>query len=754
MGNAALVCATKKPPTRGTLGQQSPGPPHHAGDGDGKHARVSAPLTRDAAATKIQATVRRRLTSPSRVSFRDALARSARALPRDAEGRLLPLFTPSLADLSAVEGVGTALALRFERDMAVVFGAVFLINLPALLRNAAGDVLTTRAIELPIPGVAGSLGNTRALGHLHGALDAVSTVIIVVAIVVLRRVYTAWKWRVDKELITIADYTVQIRGLPPAATSADVSSWLRKADVFFGSQLVGVTVAFDERRQVDLARRLAAVRTKLRASAQDVLAGKGARKLHLREQLLDEEAALREDLAAAGRAPPRCVGTAFAVFNRVGDAQHIIDEVRRATYDGGLRVRFRRPAEPSDVIWEALHITDAEQVGRQALGLVLSLLVVSLGSVLMSIARFIGPVYGEGQHRAYVKVVSPACLILGNLLINVSVPKIAVLEGWRNMTLRNTAVCVKLALFQVINSFGGAVLFLIHQGYALDAAWYRRSVPMLGAIVFFTILISDLLGLVMLGRLFRRLRAVASARTQSEANAAFDIAADARGYVPKRLSLVLKYLLIALAAAPAAPLLWLLAAVGCALSYAVDKVNLLRQLPPPPHTSGHLVLSTVLRQVLPWGVAVHVAAAVLLYGSRAGELGEGGVTACLGTLAGSRDKPCSPTVAYALATAAVVWPALVALALGTASRRAFSARPLTALFRSVDERYSQLDEADDVAEPVFRGIESLQLYISTLQRQRLLALAARQGQDPADVVPTNAGQSIGVSVVTSAWTGP
>jgi hypothetical protein len=84
-----------------------------------------------------------------------------------------------------------------------------------------------------------------------------------------------------------------------------------------------------------------------------------------------------------------------------------------------------------------------------------------------------------------------------------------------------------------------------------------------------------------------------------------------------RYNLVLKVTLLAIAFCPAIPLLLPFACVFLALSYAIDRYNLLRVLNPPPRTSDRAVTTSVL-YILPIACCAHVFYAVFFYSKQAG----------------------------------------------------------------------------------------------------------------------------------------
>jgi hypothetical protein len=329
--------------------------------------------------------LRAKQARPGPVSLRAAAHQSYRSLPRDSEGRLFPLCGWSLIPIAAVQGVGNILALRFELEMGLLFSAMFALHYAAVQHNLAGDAITSRSIEIPFPGAAGSLGNATSLCAAHGLGDAVSSVLFALAITALRHVYNRWYYHVNDQLVTVADYAVVLSGLPPTTTSDELTRWLREH--FVGVQLVGVSLVLDEAEILRLLNSTAALRAQARDLARSTIRTKSKTGMTAREDVLKRLGVAEESLRLLRAVKQPCVGRAFAVFNQMVDAEQVIDEARRHPYFGGERISAERAPEPSDVLWENLHIGKVEQASRQALGLVVSILVTTFATFIMGVAR-------------------------------------------------------------------------------------------------------------------------------------------------------------------------------------------------------------------------------------------------------------------------------------------------------------------------------------------------------------------------------
>ncbi|KAJ1633233.1 hypothetical protein T492DRAFT_549930 [Pavlovales sp. CCMP2436] len=409
---------------------------------------------RTESATKIQSLFRRHMLNPRPVSLRVAATQSWRQLPRGRDGNVLPLFSWSLLPLSYVQGVGNVLALRFELEYGLVFLTVFCMHYRAVLHNLNGDAITDGPVETPFPSAAGSLGNATSLLAAHGLGDALATIFLTFMTIALRRHYAAWQERVDDQLITVADYAVQFSGLPPTADSAQLSDWIRGN--FFGVQLVGVTMVLDEAEVLRLMRKVSDLRQKEVDLTRSLIRSKNVKRVRTaaleRKQTLSLQIDNLDDQLAALRNQYRpCVGIAFAVFNRINDSYQVIEDTPRRRYPGGAALTAQRASEPSDVQWENLYIGPRQQMARQSLGLLLSVAVTSFATVIMGVARVLSPIYADTEHETLSKILPPLFIVIGNLTINLTVPKIAEYEVNRKKEKKKViAIAIAIAVAIII----------------------------------------------------------------------------------------------------------------------------------------------------------------------------------------------------------------------------------------------------------------------------------------------------------------
>lgn len=105
------------------------------------------------------------------------------------------------------------------------------------------------------------------------------------------------------------------------------------------------------------------------------------------------------------------------------------------------------------------------------------------------------------------------------------------------------------------------------------------------------------------------------AHTQAQMNEIYKL--DSDFYLPFRYQLVLKSVCVAFIFCSAIPLLLPMASLFCAISYKIDRYNLLRVFKPPPRTTERAVVTGVL-YILPLGVFGHVLLAMFFYSKQAG----------------------------------------------------------------------------------------------------------------------------------------
>jgi hypothetical protein len=200
---------------------------------------------------------------------------------------------------------------------------------------------------------------------------------------------------------------------------------------------------------------------------------------------------------------------------------------------------------------------------------------------------------------------------------------------------------------------------------------------------------------------------------------------------------------------------------GCILSYALDKFNMVRQMPALPQNNGHLIVTTILGRVMPIALALHVPIALVAYISRSQQL--------LTSQGVPPDAQCSVNGIHFESSgvaewmrALVSWLSAEEIHVLTACNHAVlgmscggivvfallgcglavgpSEHETTALSLG---SYARVEAAS--SEALFSAQDGLRLYISPTQQQILMDLASKRGEDPLSERSAFTGDSVALS---------
>ena len=456
------------------------------------------------------------------------------ALPRDHEGKLLPL-TASI-DCFKVFGSGVYSYMEWQRFMFVTFSLAFAVVLPSMVSNVSGSNLENASWLTK-----GSLGDVKAAAFnaSYGAVELIVLSIFVISLFRGRDIIAAAKDQVDHYDPEEApeETTVWLRGLPPRIQAAVLQSQLecfgectqvvlaRKDGVLLKrlsarqhllENLQHLTALLYLSRQAERCRQGSARRELLRpvlelldrvgqtASADDLLA---------KEEEARRELAEHDSITARlSRQAYDGTGDAFATFSKAEQARRCIEAIaissrphRRARVPRKAKVGIEAPVPslptlpsgvtaqrapaPSDILWEGLATPARERLWRQVVSTTITMLIAGTGTAIIAFITWANDKNGgllsdalprdRGGFSGLIMDLLAGLLlqalpcIFGNLILFASTPVLAdVLERHPTYSDREASVFAKLLFFQVVNTVASAMIFLSVTGGIFGRSWY------------------------------------------------------------------------------------------------------------------------------------------------------------------------------------------------------------------------------------------------------------------------------------------
>ena len=358
-----------------------------------------------------------------------AKANAERQLARDPKtGEMFPLRAPLVVFDSM--GVEIATYMRFVVYVGRLMAFATILNLSNLVINLDGehadDLLSKAAIN-----------NAQCPTNSHGAIELMTSAVIVAFLFWMRLQMHATAKHIrahldENRVVSPANFSVMVDGCPP---EMDAPALRRVCERFGAVVHVGIALNnrdlllhLEARQRLVLAAHEASVRL-LRAvralrAAQGTGEEGGARG---KMETARAEVQRRADAVTAhdarlkrrqqSRAARRhsCVGKAFVTFNRTDAALRCRNAEHASWIAGGdgdsgggggsssnhsapHLLRFRAPPDPSQVLWHNLQVRRWEQWARQACSTSIVLVMIVVGSAIISTANLAKP-YIE---RAYL----------------------------------------------------------------------------------------------------------------------------------------------------------------------------------------------------------------------------------------------------------------------------------------------------------------------------------------------------------------
>jgi len=565
---------------------------------------------------------------------------------KDKYGKTMPL-RGELKQLGR-GGVGVELFFRTQRWLFVLFGASFIITIPCLVDNArwasTGD--TSQAA------LGGTTLGLRDDGEYDGTVEdrlnnyqqlpwLLLTVVWLVFIYFVRYKQRSVARSVDLRNLTSGDYTVEVRGLPPSNTSPEQE--LADLKTFFAQfgEVAHVAVGYKcaayvsllsqwEKKDVERTEKKAAMSERLARGEQD----DGSRVAEVESDMEHLQDAMRSMQAE----PLVSTGAVFVVFNFEAGRRECLSRLRADTWRYMMEAmglhfclpgfqplpRFKgyalevQPApEPSDVYWENLEVGPEQVRIRSLRTLVLAAVVICFTAGMLTLfslerSRRVeqltasndanGVIYATG-----ITLGSAAIVTLLNLALKMLVIYLTRFERHDTRTDHEESVFVKLSLAYVINQ-SLLVIFVSSfdtpEGRPQDS-WFTPGGAFEQAffICLANMVVPEVAKVLRVDMLLKRFILAPLARSQTKVE---ELLMPPEATIGEFYAGLSKTVALGLIYGPAMPLAFLVCTVTMAISYAANKVALLRVYKPPP------VINEGLSEKFRWVLATLVLASIVM----------------------------------------------------------------------------------------------------------------------------------------------
>ncbi|KAL1522091.1 hypothetical protein AB1Y20_021734 [Prymnesium parvum] len=564
---------------------------------------------------------------PPEPSLELATEKAALNLPLDSSGqRFKPTGATSTEYALAFEelGLGVTAYMGLLSHWLKLAGICLVLSIPSMVSNGYGHALDDKQTSFSSwLFTVTTLGNTDGITPSYGATEFCISCVITISLFVAARELKVSEYRAEKAQITYADFALEVNFKPTAGftvpevkncikdavkkalpnepvTAEDPLSLLREPTSHVAVPVIQRSLKLLVEKYETLGvliREREKARDELKA-VPDVLSERAAKRLKKLEAALEEDYKTRKELAAQLLAANevegkeiQLAGVAYATMSNEKYVPQLMDKTLTGTIGAQeVTLKFRRPPEPTDIIWTNLGSTDSFK--RQFIGTLACLVLSLMGSLIIgfttlyqesrkdkSLEQFIG--------RSALDLFGTFFVIASYLSVFIFVPLMEEhFMRHRSITNREQSQVVKLVVFQVIAQIATSTVFLLQTGGAFTRDWY-----MTGGFLLINGMMVDLFVITVLVQGYQLnnvvipqfvARYISPPLTQHEANILMAPKADM--YVNDRLQMTTKFVCMTYIYASAMPMLWGILFAVCAVSQYVDTRNLLRILQPPPQS--------------------------------------------------------------------------------------------------------------------------------------------------------------------------
>ena len=385
-----------------------------------------------------------------------------------------------------------------------------LITLPVMISNFNGVYAFDPTEGIAFPNnliVATSLGNRppHQPVHLHSIMDFLCTLAFLGFLVFYRRRQLLARQEVETKVITAADYTVHVRGLPEDTSKDELlEHFARFGDV----ELVLVCYTGYKERT-----RLLELRNKAEEDVEQFnlqmalpVETPGARAgLVEAQRIIDQTTGKLLQLQRVHARTPRCCGHAFVTFKLWSAARKCRDHYKvsrawacwqepreaSAAFRNSIPISVKIAPQPSDIIWENLEVSSRMRgVRLWATSLFTLVLLVLATSCIAGVngKHFFLPIKPMPLvFVGLINVVSIVIIIISNVTMFVTLPILTSYEAHTTKSSVEVHIMLRLWLFQVLNTLMGAFMFWDasqnQEGRTNWAHWFADGGTMLMGVI-------------------------------------------------------------------------------------------------------------------------------------------------------------------------------------------------------------------------------------------------------------------------------
>lgn len=503
-------------------------------------------------------------------------------------------------------GLGTGQYFRWVRDYMVIFGFCWLLSLPLLIEVVLGN---ETGFVSPFASFT-SIGNLnqQAVSVSYGVFDTLITLAVLLALWKVRSVLRQYEVDLDLAEVSTQDFAVKLSGLPPQPVPdlTQLTLELQTSVTAEFGPVVNTVVSVCNEEAILAARSLQKREIELVDAEQRVKLfddPKYAREM-LQAQTKLKAAKDRMYTESAVEAEYDTSGYAFVTFQSSADSTKCLTAGTHQFQ--GTTLTVSASFEPSDVVWENLGYSFSQRVVRTLLAFLLASGVIVVDTYFLVWINLLANPGGEpGQVSFAMVLLTTLGIIIGNVSMFILLPLLAQkFEKHHSYTHMEVSSMVKLVFFQTVNTF--SIAYNVWGTPRNNPDFYNN-----GGNFVINLLIGDLLllnGIELLRPewLIQTKLVAPQAHSQTALNELYE---GVPFMLWQRYQFVFKFICVTFTFGTALPICYFILFACLAMTYYVDRYNMLFKFKQPPKFNKTLAWF-VMEVMMPVAIVLKVISSV------------------------------------------------------------------------------------------------------------------------------------------------